>query len=86
MSQSLQRLLPRMAGMVALVAASGLAACGRNGPLEPPPSAQAAAPPQNKESGKPAAPAAQMAPQAVPVATPPSPAPKRHFFLDFLLN
>ncbi|HWK97482.1 MAG TPA: lipoprotein [Pseudolabrys sp.] len=38
----LNRALPRLALVGALVASLGLAACGRKGPLDPPPSASAA--------------------------------------------
>jgi len=38
----LNRALPRIALVGALVASLGLAACGRKGPLDPPPSASAA--------------------------------------------
>ena len=60
--------------VVALVAAMGLSACGRKGPLEPPPGSAAAV----------AAPIDPTIPGAPP--PPPPPKPDRPFFLDPLLD
>jgi predicted small lipoprotein YifL len=83
----------RVALAVAMTAALGLAACGRKGPLDPPPSAGLAAPPAyaprpslGEENHAPAPPSigdrAPTAP-APPVAA--APPPQKTFFLDFLL-
>jgi predicted small lipoprotein YifL len=62
----------RIAIAVTLVAALGVAGCGRKGPLEPPPSASLAG--DTLYPGEPPPP---------PESTPKKPA--RPFFLDFLL-
>jgi len=71
------RAFMRLTLIAALAAALGLAACGRKGPLEPPPSAAIAAPPAGAASaqrydaaGKPIKPEGQ----------------RKTFFLDWLLN
>ena len=74
------RRFSRLALAGLLVAALGLSACGRKGPLDPPPGAQAqnapgapAAPPQEQlydSAGNPLAPKGE----------------KKPFFLDWLLN
>lgn len=59
---------------VALVAAVGLSACGRKGPLEPPPGAAAVVVPADP---------------TMPGAPPPPPPPEkpdRPFFMDWLLD
>jgi predicted small lipoprotein YifL len=73
----------RRAATLAALVAFGLAACGRYGPLEPPPDASAAA--------KPAAPAAPatsadaLSPQVKP-KIPPIVPPNQPFILDPLLK
>ena len=75
------RRLPRMTVLAALALALSLAACGRKGPLDPPPSANAtpqpseqpqntAAPPLTDQNGKPMA----------------APGQKRSLPMDVLLN
>jgi predicted small lipoprotein YifL len=68
---------------VSALAALALAACGRIGPLEPPPEASAQAKPAmpkpNEVSGETLNP--QMKPKIPPIT-----APDRPFFLDFLLK
>jgi len=49
-----ERPLTRLAMIGALVAALGLAACGRKGPLDPPPGAASAAPTQESAPATPA--------------------------------
>jgi predicted small lipoprotein YifL len=87
----------RLALVTAMMAALGLAACGRKGPLDPPPSAglttpqsSASRPSLGEETNgftpPPAddrARAASAAPASA-TASPPPP-PKKTFFLDFLL-
>jgi predicted small lipoprotein YifL len=84
----------RIALAAALTGALGLTACGRKGPLDPPPSAgltsdTARTPaPSGQEhffgvpSGLTPPPSAAAAPAPAPGAPPP---PKKTFFLDFLL-
>lgn len=77
------RRFARLALAGLLVAALGLSACGRKGPLDPPPSAQAQA-----GQGVPGAPAAPPPEQVYDQAGNPL-APrgeKKAFFLDWLLN
>jgi predicted small lipoprotein YifL len=74
----LDRALTRLALVAALTAALGLTACGRKGPLEPPPSASITAPPAQGPAGQ----------QRYDAAGKPI-APERQqktFFLDWLLN
>ncbi|MBO0752477.1 MAG: lipoprotein [Bradyrhizobiaceae bacterium] len=90
-----------MALAAALTAALGLAACGRKGPLDPPPSASLPQAPTTYTSrpglgeerygvaaaggGAQAAPAPRAAP--APAAAAPAPPPQeKTFFLDFLLG
>ncbi len=77
-----------------LVATLGLAACGRKGPLDPPPSAglaplqpYAARPSLGEEGYSPAPPPAGDRTRAAAAAPPPATEPpaKKTFFLDFLL-
>ncbi len=85
----LKRDLPRLALIGALVASLGLAACGRKGPLDPPPSAEAPVVEQPRQSS------------LNPIAVQPlggggsgggndmlvaPPGQKKHIFLDNLLN
>ncbi len=85
----------RLALIGALVASLGLAACGRKGPLDPPPAASATGEPQA------AAPASAVNPMAFPIggqSTSSNPGvgpdgrvqapkgPDKHIFLDDLLN
>jgi predicted small lipoprotein YifL len=77
-----------------MTAGFGLSACGRKGPLDPPPSAGIAPPPAyaprpslGEENYAPAPPPA-TSPARTAAAAPPAatePPPKKTFFLDFLL-
>jgi predicted small lipoprotein YifL len=74
----------RLAFAAALIAAAGLAACGRKGALDPPPSAAlpASEVPAGAEPNPFRVPGAQEQP-----AQPPTPTTTRKsFFLDWLLN
>jgi predicted small lipoprotein YifL len=82
----------RLALVAAMTAALGLAACGRKGPLDPPPSAGLTPPPAyaprpslGEENYGPAPPPVERAAVAAPppAAAPP---PPKTFFLDFLLG
>jgi predicted small lipoprotein YifL len=64
-----------LAGLLAL----GLAACGRYGPLEPPPDPNA--PPKPANSSNPATMSGLSRPSIPPIVP-----PKQPFFLDFLLK
>ena len=85
------RHLARLALVVACIAATGLAGCGRKGPLEAPPSAslsqpQAVQPPPSlgePEQSQPFGRSAEAGPAAPPPQAPP---PKKSFLLDWLLN
>ena len=85
--------LSRLALAAVMMAALGLAACGRKGPLEPPPAAALADPqptaarPSLGEDNDAAAPSGEPAPRRAQASAPPaaSPPPKKSFFLDFLL-
>ena len=85
------RLWLRAGALLALAAALALAGCGRKGPLDPPPSAMVAPPPQTEpslgENYDPNAPGFRRAPQtaAAPNA-PPAPPDKRTFVLDPLIR
>lgn len=74
MSRSPERILARIAVIGALVAALGVAGCGRKGGLDPPPAAGVAAnpdaPPAMGPDGRPIAPQGQ----------------KRRIFLDWLID
>jgi predicted small lipoprotein YifL len=76
----------RLAAVGALVAALGLSACGRKGPLDPPPSA--AAPVQY--SGEPGAPQRAAPSQIVgadgKAAAPPPSGSQQRFILDWLVE
>jgi predicted small lipoprotein YifL len=84
----------RLALVAAMTAALGLAACGRKGPLDPPPGAGLTPPPAyaprpslGEENYGPAPPAAGERPRTA--AAPPAaavPPPPKTFFLDFLLG
>ena len=88
MKQSVNR-WSRIALAAVLTGALGLAACGRKGPLDPPPGASLTQPP-------PVAPRAGLGeehyalpgvPPPPPPAPPPGPPPaQKTFFLDFLLG
>jgi predicted small lipoprotein YifL len=81
---------------VVVVAASGLAACGRKGPLDPPPGTALTSPspvaqrPSLGEQSDSLGPSPTQEPRArsQPAATASSqpPAPPKSFFLDFLLG
>jgi predicted small lipoprotein YifL len=84
----------RIALAAVLTGALGLAACGRKGPLEPPPSAALPQSPAYASSrpglgeehyGTPPGAAAAPAPAAAAAPAGPPPAQKT-FFLDFLIN
>lgn len=69
-----------------LVACLGLGACGRKGPLEPPPGAVNTQAASGQTAGAMAIGVDGTAGQNPAGATPTEPAePERHFFLDFLL-
>ncbi len=73
----------RRAAAICVLAALALSACGRIGPLEPPPDASAqakpATPKPNEVTGETLNP--QMKPKIPPIVP-----PNRPFFLDFLLK
>jgi predicted small lipoprotein YifL len=73
----------RRAAALAALAALGLTACGRYGPLEPPPDASAAAKPA--AAAAPATSADALSPQLKP-KIPPITAPNQPFILDPLLK
>jgi predicted small lipoprotein YifL len=86
LSRVLDRRYVRLALIGAAVAALGLAACGRKGPLDPPPSASAAG---DQQAGP------LTSPLVSPIGTPPQSGkadqpvvrgPKKRIFLDDLLN
>jgi predicted small lipoprotein YifL len=85
----------RLALVAVMTAALGLAACGRKGPLDPPPTAAPSPPPANapraslgEENYGPLPPPAGEHPPSA--AAPPPPAatqpPRKTFFLDFLIG
>jgi predicted small lipoprotein YifL len=74
-----QCLLGRIAFAGALVAALGLAGCGRKSGLDEPPLAAAGDQPSTAQPGK----SATLGPDGRPV---PPPAEKRHSFLDWLID
>lgn len=81
MNRTFDRALVRFAVVGALVAALGLAACGRKAGLDPPPAASAV------PSGQTAAPSGDMLgtdSEGKPVAAATS--QRKHFFLDWLLD
>jgi predicted small lipoprotein YifL len=69
--------LVRIAVIGALVAALGLAGCGRKGPLDPPPGASSAA-------ASPAAAPPEVGPDGQPL--PPSQTPRKRTVLDWLID
>lgn len=84
MSQFPDRLFFRLALIGTLVAAFGLAGCGRKGPLDPPPSAVSATGKQEPSNT-----ALIQSPFAKPAdkkASSASQVPNKSFALDFLLN
>ena len=81
MSSLFDRRLVRIAAIGALVAALGLAGCGRKGGLDPPP--DAAITDQNGTTQPPPG-AAAVGPDGKPVA--PTQGPQRRTYLDWLLN
>ena len=74
--------LARIAAIGALVAALGLAGCGRKGGLDPPPAAAVAD--QNGTSQPP--PGTAVGPDGRTVAVAPPQGPPRRTYLDWLLN
>ena len=87
MSRFHDRRYLRLALFAALAAALGLAACGRKGPLDPPPSASAVGEqqPANPMASPLVAPIGSQ-PQSGKANQPVVQGPKRHIFLDDLLN
>jgi len=81
---SLHTMMTRLAFIGLLAAALGLAACGRKGPLDPPPSAQAPAPAGSPAAGQ----AAQSNDPSFDAAGNPvaGRADRKNFPLDGLLN
>jgi predicted small lipoprotein YifL len=76
------RALTRLALIGALIAAFGLAGCGRRGALDPPPSAAISTPAAGQPAN--AKPAGQgFDPQGRPIA---STGKKKHIFLDWLID
>jgi len=79
----------RLALVAAMMAALGLGACGRKGPLDAPsaglttPEPSVARPSLGAEGDGLASPGER--PRAAPVSATASPPPKKDFFLDFLL-
>jgi predicted small lipoprotein YifL len=77
----------RLALVAVMTAALGLAACGRKGPLDPPPTAAPNPPPANAPPQAGERPPNATAPTA---AAPPPPAAaqpaQKTFFLDFLIG
>jgi predicted small lipoprotein YifL len=71
--------LARIATIGALVAALGLAGCGRKGGLDPPPGAAAIDQTAAAEPGVPP----ELGPDGQPVPAPP---PRRRTFIDFLID
>ena len=71
--------LARIATIGALVAALGLAGCGRKGGLDPPPGASAI---DQTAAAQPGAPP-ELGPDGQPVPAPP---PRRRTFIDFLID
>ena len=79
MIQSPRRNFARLAALGALVAALGLAGCGRKSGLETPPMAAAG---DVQAPGQPAA----LGPDGKPIPPPPPPTLRRQTPLDWLLN
>ena len=71
--------LARIAAIGALIAALGLAGCGRKGGLDPPPGAAAIDQTAAAEPGVPP----ELGPDGQPVPAPP---PRRRTFIDFLID
>lgn len=90
MSLSTERAFLRLALVGALVASLGLAACGRKGPLDPPPSASAADAPAEQPRQSSLNPIAMQpigsASQGGGNMLETPPGPKKRIFLDGLLN
>jgi len=91
--RSSDRRITYVAVVTALVAAFALAACGRKAGLDPPPSSSVPAVPQSNMQSQPsafftpsAAPAASQSSTAQDQTPPANAAPKKSFFLDWLLN
>jgi predicted small lipoprotein YifL len=85
----------RIALAAVLTGALGLSACGRKGPLDPPPSASLTEPPAyaprpglgEERYGTPPGTPITPAPAAAAAPAPPGPPPvQKTFFLDFLLK
>jgi len=84
-TRSCDRLSVRLAAIAMLAAALGLSACGRKGGLDPPPSASLTQPQAQPEG--PRSPAdAMLGPAGGREAPQQTPPPKKHFFLDWLLD
>jgi predicted small lipoprotein YifL len=80
LSSDLHLRLARMATIGALVAALGLAGCGRKGGLDPPPGAAAI---DQTAAAQPGAPP-ELGPDGQPVA--PVQSPRRRTLIDFLID
>jgi len=63
--------------IAAVAMALALGACGRKGPLDLPPGAA-----ESDAAGNPP----KIGPDGQPVTATPQPPPKKHFFLDFLID
>lgn len=83
MSCHRDRPLVRFALLAALAAALGLTACGRKGPLDPPPAASATGETDSAAAKQPASTQVTIDSDGRPRA---APGPKRHIPLDVLLN
>ena len=87
MSHSSDRFFLRFALIGALAAALGLGACGRKGPLDPPPSASVAGEQQQTNPmTNPLVTPIGSQPQTGKTSQPVVQGPKQHIFLDGLLN
>ena len=86
MNRVLDRRYGRIALIGALVASLGLAACGRKGPLDPPPSASVAGEQQASPPTSPLVSPIGSAPQSGKADQAVVQGPKKHIFLDDLLN
>jgi predicted small lipoprotein YifL len=75
----------RLAAVGALVAALGLSACGRKGPLDPPPAA-AVPPPMPVVSAVPDGPIDALGPDGRPMPLVVAPPERKSFILDWLIN
>jgi len=84
LSSSSCQTLTRIAVVGALVAALGLAGCGRKGPLDPPPGASIAEPAVVAQPGPGVGPAPEIGPDGRAIA--PAQPPRRTTPIDWLIN